>query len=37
MFSFGFQQAYKRGFQPGDEVFYDKVRDNTVLIQVEII
>lgn len=25
MFSFGFQQAYHRGFQPGDEIFFTKV------------
>lgn len=25
MFSFGFQQAYQRGFAPGDEIFFTKV------------
>lgn len=25
MFSFGFQQAYHRGFAPGDEIFFTKV------------
>lgn len=31
MFSFGFQQAFKRGFQPGDEIFFDKVWHNLVV------
>lgn len=31
MFSFGFQQAFKRGFQPGDEIFFDKVWYNLVV------
>ena len=25
MFSFGFQQAYQRGFEHGDEIFFSKV------------
>lgn len=25
MYSFGFQQAYQRGFEPGDEIFFTKV------------
>ena len=26
MFSFGFQQAFQRGFEPDDEVFFTRVR-----------
>ena len=25
MYSFGFQQAFKRGFQDGDQIFLEKV------------
>jgi len=26
MFSFGFQEAFQRGFEPDDEIFFTRVR-----------
>jgi hypothetical protein len=30
MYSFGFQQAYHRGFEPGDEIFFTKVNEQSL-------
>lgn len=31
MFSFGFQQAFQRGMQPGDGIFFTRVCDATAV------
>lgn len=38
MFSFGFQQAFQRGIEPGDHVYFSKVCDELTRdgIQIDI-
>lgn len=37
MFSFGFQKAFQRGFEPDDEVFFTKVRSSNIQCQPKLM